>query len=105
MEQYAECLARMHEAVKEWCALTLEGGMMEEEMCALEILEKIPEEMRFHLFFQILAPWCRADKPTQEWSAGLSDAGKHAAIDVARIIGPDYAPGLKAFAALVEKMA
>lgn len=100
--RYTEKLAAMQSAVREWAETARE--LSSDADGAAEIIAALPRDMQLELFFQLIGPWINTGKISTDWAVCLTEEGKHAAVDVAKLIGPDYHPGLRAFVALVGQL-
>ncbi len=80
--------------VKNWEGEELLGEVYD------NLTEQLPAEERAMLIFHLLAPSCDNNDPEQ-----LSAQAKKFAVDVAEVMGPDWAQWLYKFTVLVTKLA
>lgn len=101
---YGDKLAAMVESLRAYEATCIEKGDLSVAEAASEILKTLSPTMIRALFFQIIGTWTTGNGESL-WAYALTKEGKSTAGQIAYEIGPDYAVGLFAFAALVNKLA
>lgn len=69
-----------------------------------ELAEHLDLDTRIGLIHALCAPFFGAPRDST-WAVGVSDLGKHAAVELAQELGPDLASNFSAFATLTNKLA
>ena len=69
-----------------------------------ELSEHLDLATRIGLIHALLAPFFGIIGDST-WATGVSELGKHAAVELARELGPDIAPNFASFATLKNKLA
>ena len=100
-----EAISALQLALQGVSAVTERGDLSASEIFQMaELSEHLDLDTRIGLLHALCAPFF-GTLGESTWALGISDLGKHAAVELARELGPDIAPNFAALATLTNKLA